>query len=341
MQKLLNIAGLLCFCLICYSGFANAKVRFVIDDGDAETFKCPKNYAECPTTKYGIGSPCGEKLYTYCKCYAEYNTVCTSPKVTVTGALSCDGKYKASDCICPSQYQYTSSNCSGDYTLSGSACEGKYTGCSCRYSNVTCGSNQTCSSYKCNNTVCTACKDNCTPSCTSVSSCPSGQTMGTKSNGCNGSCSYCYTSSSSGGSASSSGSGNGECKSIIPSDWVSKVASDCTSKQKFVTYSDGCGGTFGMCESRCTMQTTAYFNYHNYHCWESNVSNCGKSGMYAWVEDVDEYCTHADPYDKSFPKGRVGGYRNGKCFETLEECKANPGVITTKTVAVIYKECCY
>jgi len=62
----------------------------------------------------------------------------------------------------------------------------------------------------------------------------------------------------------------------------------------------------------------------NHICWESNAGNCGRSGMYAWVEDADQTCSNADTGEVMYTCTKAG-YRTSRCYETMADCRANPG----------------
>lgn len=146
MRKYLFI--LLGLLFIFTASFVSAKVRFIISDDDADVFRynCPSQYKACSDPKYGIGSPCGDKLYLSCKCPSNYNQTCTSPKVGI--GLVCDGKYTG--CQCPSEYNtYCTGSgasvvsgataCDGKYKLSECKCSGSYTSSTCASPKVTGG----------------------------------------------------------------------------------------------------------------------------------------------------------------------------------------------------------
>ena len=66
----------------------------------------------------------------------------------------------------------------------------------------------------------------------------------------------------------------------------------------------------------------------NHICWESNAGNCGRSGMYAWVEDADQTCSNADTGEVMYTCTK-SGYRTSRCYETMADCRANPGDAST------------
>ena len=46
--------------------------------------------------------------------------------------------------------------------------------------------------------------------------------------------------------------------------------------------------------------------------------------MYAWVEDADQTCSNADTGEVMYTCTKAG-YRTSRCYETMADCRANPG----------------
>ena len=293
----------------CYGGNAVAKTTFLPDWQMADLeFQRDEPLCQDAVDKFG------NKLY-------HKASGCPAPKVFDEHCAH-DDRY-ISECYCPAHYQY---NCVSPYRgdervkKNGYAsCDGLYIACcdgSCP------GNTSKSNPGGCGGSTTNDCGDTCYypyQPCCYPSPDETGCTCGSYScsDGCGGTrtcCSSCPTpppasSSSSSSSSGSSSSGSG--------------SSGSSSSGSSGSSSSGGGGA----SSPRYIWTSRVFK-GNHHCWLSNAGNCGREGMYSWMEDADQTCSNADTGEVMYTC-KQGGYRTSRCYETLEECQANPGDAST------------
>lgn len=251
---------------------------------------CDPNITEtCNKPYYGVGPSCNGK---YASCKRDDDKACKEDGYGQTASCSsvqtpnkkCSYNNSYYDkCVCRSNLV----SCTYPQSGVGEACGGKYASCQCPSSYKSCGCGGASGATSCTvngKTTYSSCKDCCNSS--SSNWCSVHAT-------CHGDCCRDGTISScdtrcGGSGCSSSGGGSGGSSRPPANPW------------------------------------RVWREFLGDHlCYTAIASQCGQSGMYAWVQYADLYCKNTSTGEKKYICKR-SGYKASSCFTTLRECNANP-----------------